>query len=88
MAKIILRMRRLFSFAGVLILTGSLITSCNNQAPMDPAAVQAKVDSLAAGRIKDATAKATTDCETRMATEVKAMTDSIVNAAKAVNAPK
>ena len=56
------------------------LQSCNNETAMDPAAVTAKVDSLAASKIEEATAKATADCETRMATELKSMTDSIVHA--------
>ena len=51
-------------------------------------AVQAKVDSLAAIKIEEANAKATADCEARMATEVKAITDSLVQAAQTANAPK
>ncbi len=78
MRKIILSACLLFSIAAM--------QSCGEQAQMDPSAVQAKVDSLAAGKIEEATAKATSDCETRMATEVKAMTDSIVNATKIANA--
>ena len=80
-------MRNIILSAG-FILTFALLQSCGNETKMDPAAVQAKVDSLAAGKIEQATAKANTDCETRMATEVKAMADSIVNAAKTANAPK
>ena len=34
----------------------------------------------------NATAKSTSDCETRMATEVKAMADSIVHATQMANA--
>lgn len=55
------------------------LTSCGEK-PMDPAAIQAKVDSLASSKIEEATAKATQECETRMATELKTMTDSIVHA--------
>jgi hypothetical protein len=49
---------------------------------MDPAAVQAKVDSIAAKRIEAITAQSIQECETRMATEVKSVTDSLVNAAQ------
>ncbi len=59
--------------------------SCN-EAKMDPAAVQAKVDSLAASKIEEATAKANSDCESRMATELKTMSDSIVNATQMAQA--
>jgi len=78
-------MRKLI-FKTALILSFGLLQSCGSEATMDPAAVQAKVDSLAAGKIEEATAKATTDCETRMATEVKAMADSLLMAKKAAGA--
>jgi hypothetical protein len=55
---------------------------------MDPAAVQAKVDSLAAIKMQEIQANAAAECETRMTTELKSMTDSMVNAmqmAKAAN---
>ncbi|MBK7689645.1 MAG: hypothetical protein IPJ31_00475 [Bacteroidetes bacterium] len=63
----------------------AILQSCG-QKPMDPAAVAAKVDSLAAAKIDAATATAITECETRMATEVKFKTDSLVNAAQMANA--
>jgi hypothetical protein len=47
---------------------------------VDPTLVTAQVDSLASSKIETASANATTECETRMATELKTMTDSIVNA--------
>jgi hypothetical protein len=58
------------------------LSSCNNETTMDLATVTAKVDSLASTKIEEATASATTECETRMATELKSMTDSIVQAKK------
>ncbi len=64
----------------------ALLNSCATQ-PMDPAAVEAKVDSLAASKIESASAAAIKECETRMATEVKYKTDSLVNAAQVANAP-
>lgn len=64
-----------------------LVQSCGEKA-MAPMAVQAKVDSLAAIKIEEANAKATADCEARMATEVKATTDSLLQAAQTENAPK
>lgn len=73
-------------YSAMLLVSIAMLQSCGEQAQMDPAAVQAKVDSLAAGKIEEMTAKATAECETRMATEVRAMADSIVNAAKAKNA--
>lgn len=73
-------------YGAMLMVSIAILQSCGEQAQMDPAAVQAKVDSLAAGKIEEMTAKATAECETRMATEVKAMADSIVNAAKAKTA--
>ena len=56
------------------------LQSCNNQTAVDLAAVTAQVDSLASAKIETASANATTECETRMATELKTITDSIVNA--------
>jgi hypothetical protein len=47
---------------------------------VDPTLVAAQVDSLASAKIETASANATTECETRMATELKTITDSIVNA--------
>ncbi len=63
----------------------ALLSSCGEKA-MDPAAVAAKVDSLASSKIDAATADAIKECETRMATEVKFKTDSLVNAAQMANA--
>jgi len=80
-------MRKIILSAG-LLLSVAMMQSCGGQAEMDPSAVQAKVDSLAAGKIEEATAKATSDCETRMSTEVKAMADSIVHATQMANAAK
>lgn len=64
----------------------ALLNSCGEKA-MDPAAMQAKVDSLAATKIDAASAAAISECETRMATEVKFKTDSMVHAAQMANAP-
>ncbi len=61
------------------------LQSCGEKA-MDPAMVQAKVDSLAAIKMQELQAKATQECETRMTTELKSMTDSMVNAAQMANA--
>lgn len=63
----------------------ALLNSCGEKA-MDPAAVQAKVDSMASAKIEAATASAITECETRMATEVKQKTDSLVHAAQMASA--
>lgn len=59
---------------------GATLQSCNNEVAMDPAAITAKVDSMASAKIEEATAKATADCETRMATEMKTTVDSLVHA--------
>jgi hypothetical protein len=63
-------------------IVGSIVflQSCSNETSMDLAAVTAQVDSLASAKIETASANATTECETRMATELKTITDSIVNA--------
>ncbi len=73
----------LTSFTAILLAV--TLHSCN-EAKMDPAAITAKVDSLAASKIEAANAAAITECETRMTTEVKAMTDSLVHAAQMANA--
>ena len=78
-------MRKIIVSMGLLVSI-ALLQSCGGEAQMDPSAVQAKVDSLAASKIEEATAKATSECETRMTTEVKAMTDSIVHATQMANA--
>ena len=63
----------------------AILNSCGEKA-MDPAAVQAKVDSMAAIKIDAMSATAIADCEMRMATEVKAKTDSLVHVAQMANA--
>jgi hypothetical protein len=63
----------------------AMLQSCGG-AQMDPAAVQAKVDSLAGAQIEAANANATMECETRMTTELKSKTDSMVNAAQMAQA--
>ena len=78
-------MRKIILSAG-LLMSIAILQSCGGTTPMDPSAVQAKVDSMAASKIEDASAKATADCETRMATELKAMSDSIVHATQMANA--
>ena len=62
------------------VIGGVVFLQSCGETKMDPAAVQAKVDSLAATKIEEATAKATQDCEARMTTELKSMTDSLVHA--------
>jgi hypothetical protein len=62
-----------------------VMQSCGGE-KMSPEAVQAKVDSLAASQIELANANATAECETRMATELKSKTDSLVNAARMAQA--
>lgn len=74
------------SVASVLVMAGMF--SCNQAQPMDPAAVQAKVDEMAAKRIEEVTKTADLECQARMVTEVKAMADSMVAAAKAANGAK
>lgn len=78
-------MKKILSAITALCLI-AMLNSCA-QEPMDPAIVQHKVDSLASIKIDEARAKAIIDCETRMATEVKFKTDSMVNAAIKANTP-
>ncbi|KXK43956.1 MAG: hypothetical protein UZ11_BCD004000393 [Bacteroidetes bacterium OLB11] len=63
----------------------ALFSSCGEK-PVDPAVIQAKVDSIANEKISALSASAISECETRMATEVKQKTDSLVNAAQMANA--
>ncbi len=63
----------------------ALFSSCGEKA-VDPAVIQAKVDSIANEKISALSASAISECETRMATEVKQKTDSLVNAAQMANA--
>jgi hypothetical protein len=87
-----------YTFAGIkskkmrkLILSASLIVamvaiqSCG-EAEMDQSAVDAKINEQAAAKIEEATATMNAQCETRMATEVKALSDSIINATQMANA--
>ncbi|MBU3676739.1 MAG: hypothetical protein FGM54_06110 [Chitinophagaceae bacterium] len=74
------------SVASVLVAAGMF--SCNQAQPMDPAAVQAKVDELAAKRIEEVTKTADLECQARMVTEVKAMAETMISEAKAANTPK
>lgn len=84
--KFTLMKKIVLSFASVLVAAG--MVSCNQGQPMDAAAIQAKVDEMAAKRIEEVTKTADLECQARMATEVKAMADSMVNAAKASVQPK
>lgn len=63
----------------------ALLSSCGEKT-VDPTIVQAKVDSIAAEKIKAVSATAIAECETRMATEVKQKTDSLIHAAQMANA--
>lgn len=74
------------SFASLLVVAGMI--SCNQGQPMDAAAIQAKVDEMAAKRIEEVTKTADLECQARMVTEVKAMADSMYNAVKATNGGK
>jgi predicted small lipoprotein YifL len=82
--KIIYKMKKVLTSISALCLV-ALLNACGEKA-MDPSAVQAKVDSMAASKIEAASATAISECETRMATEVKYKTDSLVNAAQMANA--
>lgn len=70
----------------LLSLTMIVMMQSCGETQMDLATVQAKVDSMAASKIEAMNATATSECETRMATEVKSMADSIVHAAQMANA--
>ena len=69
------------SVASVLVAAGMI--SCNQAQPMDAAAVQAKVDEMAAKRIEEVTKTADLECQARLVTEVKAMADTMVKNAQA-----
>ncbi len=72
-------------FSLTLFTAIGLMSSCT-QPTVDTASLQAKVDELAAQKIEALNAQATQECETRMATEVKALADSMVQAAMTANA--
>lgn len=76
-------MKKVFYLLSVAIV--ATVWAACSEAKMDPAAVQARVDSLAAEKIEAANISAVQDCETRMATEVKPMADSLLSAAKAAS---
>jgi predicted small lipoprotein YifL len=66
-----------------IAIVGALCTlqSCGSgtAALPDQAAIDTKVNAAADAKIQELTGKATAECETRMATEVKQMADSIVH---------
>lgn len=57
----------------------AIMASCG-ETKMDPAVLEAKVNEAAAAKIEAATTAATTECETRMAADLKHTTDSMVHA--------
>ncbi len=75
-------MKKSLFVVGAAMLGTVLMSSCGQQPAVDPSAVNAKVDSIAAAKIEQANTEATANCEARMATEVSAKADSIVGAAK------
>ncbi len=63
--------------------------SCGgSSAPLDQAAIDAKVNAAADAKIKELEATTISECETRRATEVKQMADSIVHTSQMQNAKK
>jgi hypothetical protein len=65
---------------GLSLVLATAFASCKGDAGLSPTELEAKVNSLAAAKIEAANAQATTDCEARMATEVKSISDSISKA--------
>ncbi len=63
---------------GASLVLAVALSSCKGDAALSPTELEAKVNSLAASKIEAINAQATTDCEARMATEVKAIGDSIL----------
>lgn len=68
------------------VATATFLMSCGGQQAVDPSVIAARVDSMASIKIEQANAAAIAECETRMTTEVKFMTDSILHARQMQNA--
>jgi hypothetical protein len=55
-----------------------LMSSCGGGTAMTESQVTAMVDSIAGEKNNEASAKATAECEARMTTEIKTMSDSLI----------
>jgi hypothetical protein len=60
-----------------LILTLAIV-SCKQDGALSPSELEARVITLASAKIEAINAQATADCEARMATEVKPISDSLM----------
>jgi hypothetical protein len=79
-AKINLSMNKIFqAIAVVAVIT---LSSCGGGATMTEAQLNTMADSMAGPKIEEINAKATADCEARMATEVKTTVDSLLKTSK------
>lgn len=65
---------------GSSLILSLALASCKGGGALSPSELQARVDSLASTKIEALNAQATADCEARMATEVKAISDSLMKA--------
>jgi hypothetical protein len=64
------------------ICISALIGACSGGKSMSEVEIKKAADSIASIQIEELSLKADQDCEARMATEVKTIADSIVNANK------
>lgn len=80
----LLIMKRFFNLTWVAVFM-ILFASCG-EATVDENALNLAVDKQAAVEIDKITAEVNANCETRMATEMKQKTDSIINALQIANA--
>ncbi len=69
-------------FFGTCLLLAVGFSACKPDGALTPEELDAKVNTLAASKIEAINAQATTDCEARMATEVKALSDSLMKSNK------
>lgn len=67
----------------LIVLTTIVVLASCGEATVDTTALNAKVEEQAAAQIDKIQADATTNCEARMVTELKAKTDSILAAREA-----
>lgn len=66
----------------IALLLGAVafLASCSGEATVDQNALEAKVNQEVATKTEQLQADYTSNCETRMSTEIKRLTDSVVNA--------
>jgi uncharacterized membrane protein len=73
-------MNKIFQVIAVFAVIS--LSACGGGAKMSESELNAMADSIATPKIEEISAKATADCEARMATEVKTSVDSILKGSK------